>query len=349
MTTSAPSPLSLLRQGLVDECIFELSKTVSAYPKNFRDVTMSIGYGVLLAKSGRIQEGEEFLQELCKNRVSDSNVHRNLARVLNFSGQRERAKQHLTVAIALEPEQPLWVYHLAEINRCDWIEFSAGIFYFPIPKNASSSLKAVALELRGENARHNPHSAFNDYNAFFRTRALPESYGSATLRFVVVRDPAERILSFFSKNVRQRRALYYPEFVDIRGGPCVVRRVNAGDQFMGVDSLYGLNLQPSLAEFLKNFHRYCFCFNTVLHHTLPQVAFLPSDISGVEVYDLKEVDKVAQRVSDLIARDVSLPYLNTLSRQKAAESSFQKRDIRLVNRLLSEHFLPDKNLLAMAR
>lgn len=247
---------------------------------NPKDVTAKIDLFQLLLKVREYEEFEKLYHYLRKNH-SVPVVYRTFARYLLFvEKDLDRAKNVLKKAIELNVNEPAWVYYFSGKEYIYYEKIYDNLFYTAIPKNASTSLKTFVLKefLNQENV--NPHSVFG--NPFFQSTHFSEDELKNGIKTVVLRKPEDRFLSYFSKNIIEEDSLAY----------------EYGISSKNVSELFGLKLQPTLEEFIENFELYCVTFNDVLHHTLPQAAYIGNLDKYDFVCDIKEVDNLVSYVAE---------------------------------------------------
>ncbi|MEA2048168.1 MAG: sulfotransferase family 2 domain-containing protein [Campylobacterota bacterium] len=248
---------------------------------NQNDTSAKIDLLQFLLKIREYEEFENLYHYLRKKNINNSLIYRTFARYLLFVKKDFiRAKNVLQKAISLNVNEPAWVYYFTGKEYVYYEKIYDKLFYTAIPKNASTSLKTFVLKefLNQENV--NPHSVFG--NPFFKSTHYADDELKNGIKTVVLRKPEDRFLSYFSKNILEEDSLAF----------------EYGLSSKNVSELFGLKLQPTLEEFIENFELYCVTFNDVLHHTLPQAAY----IGNLEKYDLvcdiKEVDNLVTYVAE---------------------------------------------------
>ena len=155
-----------------------------------------------------------------------------------------------------------WELALAGIGACRArVLKDQKILYFPLRKCGSTSLlnmmKIIAGEdVRGEHVHQEDHSR-RSVNLAAMVADFP-GYFTCT----AVRDPIERLLSFYRGNIAGRDHLMA--------------------EYDGLKEFYGLPTKPDLDYFLANFTRYRQVFISVRDHTEPLTASIGSNL---DVFD----------------------------------------------------------------
>jgi len=185
-----------------------------------------------------------------------------------------------------------WELALAD-NGCSraWVLHDQKILYFPLRKCASTSLLNMMKILAGEENR-GEHIHQEDHKRVVvdlnKMATDYQGYFSCT----VVRDPIERLMSFFHGNI--------------------VGREHLMREYDGLTEFYGLPTKPSLDYFLDNFVRYRQVFISVRDHTEPLVTSIGK---RPEVFDwIGSLSKIPGLVAQLSARSgVDLPLMQEMA------------------------------------
>jgi hypothetical protein len=242
--------------------------------------------------------------------------------LLNRAGDTEGARRIYMELLERNPAQPLWLKYAAGVPAHDVILLEQyRIAYCPMPKNASSSIKArINFLMQGTNDVYS-HRFFTNVYETSQTTVLPDltNYYS----FTVIRDPVERLLSYYQKNIIEEGTL---------ARELEVNRARAI-----------LAARPSIEEFVARFESYAFYFDDVHHHTLPQSAYLRSVLPRLSrVYLISEADTIFEELSNRTGVDLEptyllkssvgvrklLPDLSTSARNKL--DSFYREDYELL-------------------
>lgn len=172
-------------------------------------------------------------------------------RYANFSGLDGVAKDVATDILSKSPHAPLWIQSIAGcMDEASYIQFD-GLVYFPIPKNASSTLCAAWVAHQHGEITINPHAYFK--NPYFETHTIDDNI-SQQQGFAIIRDPCERLASYYKGNIIERNSL--------------------ANWAKGRAKYCSLSTKPSWQEFIANFFAYNLCFPDVHHHCLPQHCYI---------------------------------------------------------------------------
>lgn len=181
------------------------------------------------------------------------------ARFELFEGNEDKAAEILKAILPHIWHPGSWELAISGAGACRARELAVQkILFFPIRKCASTSvLNALKLVdnqgLRGEDVHEEDHTM-----APCRIDDLTRTYKDYFC-FSLVRDPIERLLSFFYGNI--------------------VARDQLANHHGGVSEFYGLPTKPDLPFFLQNLARYRQVFITARNHTEPVVSYLGADPS----------------------------------------------------------------------
>jgi len=275
--TEKPKRNELIKSIGVDGYIDELRLYIN---NNKEDKLAKIDLYKILLKTGEYKEFEILYHELRKSNPIPI-VYREFGRYLLFAKfDYQRAKKVLRKAIEVNKNEPAWVYYFAGLEYTYYEKMCDGLLYTAIPKNASTSLKSFILDSVLKQSDSNPHSVFG--NPFFKTLHYTDKEIANSTKVLVLREPSARFYSYFNKNVKEEDSLAYEYNVD--------SKIQA--------ELFNLKLQPTIEEFVGNFWNYCLVFNDVLHHTLPQAAYIGSLNKYDYICDISEVDDLVKFVAN---------------------------------------------------
>lgn len=292
----------------IEKYAAELKKYVELNPD---EIQARIDFYKLTLKLGGYAEFEEQYHSLRKN-IKSSIVYREFARYLIFiKPDQERIERVCRKAIEVNSLEPSWVYYFAGLKHPYYEEVYPDLLYTAIPKNASTSLKTFILEGVLKEKDKNPHSVFG--NPFFKNISYTKEKLNSSKKVLVTRNPADRFFSYFNKNILEEDSLAQEYGVDSNTCP----------------ELFGLKLKPTIGEFIENLWLYCLVFNDVLHHLLPQSAYIGEldeydfvcDISMVDslvhfVCDSFGFEKVVKAPQKMIPQNKNKLKQNSLLRQK---------------------------------
>jgi len=218
------------------------------------------------------------------------------------------------------------------------------IIYLPIAKNACSSLKRTIAELggvipaKGEDIHHKLDSEHTGLQ--FEDRSDHEIRAALSdtdwMRFVVLRDPLDRLVSVFvEKFVLNRNIPAQAPTI----GP-VYQAVLLKETITPEDFDRGLTFRE-FAEYILSEGP-----ARLNGHWRPQSAYL-DHIPFTHVYDVNRLDLLARDLRAHLGRDIALPRMN-VSREKSNELIYHKwapdarpADLPTPKKLSVESFLPD--------
>lgn len=152
------------------------------------------------------------------------------------------------------------------------------ILYVPIPKCGSSTIKNLFTFARfGKNYGEVVH-----YRHREMYRVVPFAEFATTYRdyykFTVVRDPIERVLSYYAMNVRSHS---------------LRREARGREMFMG------LTTDPLPLQLLRGFQGYRQMFLDFRHHTDAIAGYVRGAIGQINVLHMKDISSVRSRIEDL--------------------------------------------------
>lgn len=219
--------------------------------------------------------------------IKNPAIFREISRFIYFiEKDSEKAKIYAKKAISLNNNEPLWVYYIARIEKTYLEKLHDGIYLTSIPKNASTSLKTMMIEKFHEKKAINPHSVFG--NPFFKTNNFDKETSKDDLKLISIRNPLDRFVSYYNKNIIEENSLQEEL------------------SFTKKTNEFGLDLSPSLDDFINNVNIYCYMFNDVLHHILPQSAYF-EDIKFYDVVaNINESHLLGEAISNKLNLDSSI-------------------------------------------
>lgn len=172
------------------------------------------------------------------------------------------------------------------------------VHYFPIPKVACSTLKFIFHELvtgepfdpEGRQPLTAIHKRFLDDPACWLT---PEKASRLEgFRFAVVRDPVDRFLSGY-----KNRILQFADLTSSRLTRSLIRQA-------------GEPLEPSLEQFAERLTFYSRVSPIIAYHFKPQWSYLGDPRHRPALYDLHDLPKLADDLSQLFGRDIRFEQAN---------------------------------------
>lgn len=282
-----------IRNGYFNEGEKKLVENIN---NNSFPLLSKIELSKLLGNMGKAEEGISLLKKLIERPKNNPLIYKTIGALEELSGNGEIAKDHYSRAIELDKGQPLWVYYGAKKTRCDLIMDEANkLLFSPMPKCASSSVKSFLLKHTENVDSINPHAFYA--NPFFNTKDFDHNQYKDFYRFTIVRDPVDRFLSYYNKNIMQENSLTNKKYGNNR-------------------YVFGLDTKPEINFLVENFHRYAFVFDDFRHHTLPQSAYL-TEIFDIldDVYTLDTLNVMNKKLCEIFGLNSSkIPHLMKSSR-----------------------------------
>ncbi len=274
----------------------------------------------LLRLYGRTLNRAKFYEQalFLVNNINNVSVYRELARFYYFIEKNSnKAKFYSDKAISLNKGEPLWIYYISKRSFDYYEKIYDGVFLTAIPKNASTSLKTMVLEKLHNKTGVNPHSVFG--NPFFSTSSYEEVELQKGVRLLSIREPIARFLSYYNKNIIEESSLS--------------EELNYSTKVKE----FGLDLKPSLPDFIDNLSLYCYVFNDVLHHILPQTAYFSNIDSYDCISDLKDSHKLGELVSTHLKLDEILtPPKKMVSANKIEKINISEQYKEIISRLFND-------------
>ena len=212
-----------------------------------------------------------------------------LGQILDHIGEKEEALNVFGELLKRNPAQPLWLKYAVNAPAHDIVLLDQyRIAYCPIPKNASSSIKArLNFLMNGSNDVFS-HRFFTNVYETSQTIDVPDL--GHYFSFTVIRDPIRRLISYYQKNIIEEGSLVKE------------LEMNQAQEIMPT--------RPSLEEFVERLNSYIFYFDDVHHHTLPQSAYINTTLPQLSrVYQIHETDSIFRELSNLAGVDLSPTYL----------------------------------------
>ena len=167
--------------------------------------------------------------------------------------------------------------------------------YFPMPKNASTSMKYLLYELETGRVitRDEVRNKLNSkiHNLYLRPEP-PEPwfpFYDLYTTFVIVRDPVKRALSAYANRILERG---------------VLKRANGRKKIKRL----GLNDTPSVSEFVDRFDDYRRASVYIGSHTIPQSAYVGDFYDRIKLrVPIEELRTVPQKFEETLGVKVMLP------------------------------------------
>ena len=204
------------------------------------------------------------------------------------------------------------------------------ISYYPVPKCACTSLKSLFFEIENKFAFKNfsVNGKQKYIHDFFISSSFVNSRNNDVddhLRFAVLRDPVERLLSCYSN-----RVVAYKELSSKHLPP------EAQDA--------GLKADPSLSDFIANLEGYRKFSNSIAHHTESLVFFLGDDPSWFAyLYTLNNLSELIEKLEDITKMRL------TLGREQTAGPKLSRNDLTMQEiRVIQNFYAKDYDVYAPA-
>ena len=242
----------------------------------------------------RILKGEDYRQTI--ESLIKPRHHRMYERRMRLAGQtldyvseKEQAQKIFNDLLERNAAQPLWLKYAAGAPAHDIIVLDQyRIAYCPMPKNASSSIKArLNYLMSGDNEVYS-HRFFTNVYETSQTTALPALENCFS--FTVIRDPVERLVSYYRKNIIELGSL------------AKELELNQANEIMPT--------RPTLEDFVAKLKAYIYYFDDVHHHTLPQCAYIKTALPKLSrIYQIHETDSIFRELSTLTRIDLRPTYL----------------------------------------
>lgn len=312
----------------------DVDAAISAYKDaiiyNEFPLASRVELGKLLINSGELESGLRLLECTYKIFPNKYESASSLGAAYQRLSENVKAAEILDKATVLNPNAPSWVFYGAGKYAADILAFDEPAFaYVPMPKCGSTTIKAHILKIAQGLKTINPHQFFD--NPFFKTSGKKIEEYHHHYKFVAVRDPIDRFLSYYNNNILARNSL---------SGP-----------FNNHLVVFGLNTKPEINELISRWNEYCFVFDDFKHHTLPQAAYLGLNLSDFDdVFLLENIDGLLSKLTDVF--NSKEPPAHLMKSEKPISSLYSalspkslqvlldiyKDDYRLGGKL----FLPDK-------
>lgn len=161
------------------------------------------------------------------------------------------------------------------------------LLYIPIPKNACTSIKQALHYIefgRLFDAAEEKHAAYTDIHDYYKK--LPEAFTGTDnlketkhlIRFAVVRDPVERLISCYRNRV--------VHLGDLHADTAVLQKMN-------------LSTEPDLNTFVLNLRKYRKASKSIEHHSRPQSAFFGGTLAYLDqIYSMEKVDELHEMLQE---------------------------------------------------
>lgn len=176
------------------------------------------------------------------------------------------------------------------------------IGYFPIPESGCEQVKSLLFQI--ENGRL-PETGEADALCPL-TRLQPSDLRKSTgfYRFIVIRDPLERLLAFYARHIVQDNVL------EAQNALWQTRLANLGALFTKANSrrLRHLPTRPSLGDFLRDYELYRAKYPVLFRRMRPAASFVGTDLLTYDrIYTLPELPELHHDLQVISGQSLTLP------------------------------------------
>lgn len=208
------------------------------------------------------------------------------------------------------------------------------LIYIPIPKNACTTIKQAFHQIefgRVFDTKRAENDSYVDVHDYYQKRA--DAFTSTDhlfavsnhIRFAIVRDPVERLISCYRNRIL--------DLDDLKSASVELKRMN-------------LSAEPDLNSFVLNLEKYRKASKSVEHHSRLQASFLGGTLEYLDhVYRFEQVDELHELLR------TRAPYLKMLNRKSGGSevnlSQLSKEALAYANhfyrkdyQLLKEFYAP---------
>ncbi len=289
--------------------------------ENSSDVNAKVDLLRFYAKSRQFSSFEELAEDLQYS--NNYYAQREIGRYYVFA-KREitTARVYLNKAIELNPSEPMWVYYFAGRTFNYYEKLCDKLLYTAIPKNASTSLKNFILDKVYDTPDKNPHAQFG--NPFFKSQQFSRNELDDSKKVLVIREPIARIKSYYNKNIVEEDSLNFELGLSAKQN----------------NVFYGLPTRPDFDYLVDNIWDYCLVFNDVLHHILPQAAYVKKISDYDAIFDVSSLDEMISEVSSFLGLNYNGPAPRKMVPKIKSNSTFSEQD-----EFLKTIYLDDYSLL----
>lgn len=207
------------------------------------------------------------------------------------------------------------------------------LIYIPIPKNSCTTIKQAFHQIefgRVFDTKRVENDSYVDVHDYYQKRAdaftSTDNLFSASnhIRFAIVRDPVERLISCYRNRIL--------DLNDLKSASVALKRMN-------------LSAEPDLNTFVLNLDKYRKASKSLEHHSRLQAAFLGGTLKYLDhVYRFEQVDELHELLR------TRAPYLKILNRKSggsevnlsqlsnealAAANRFYRKDYQLLKKFYS--------------
>ena len=260
----------------------------------------------------RAEEAFELLQGTVEEH-NHARLWRLFARMHLFFGDEQTASEILQHVLPASWDVGLWELAQADIGQGYAVHSEVHkLLYFPVPKCACTSFINFMELLDGRQVKGEDIHRQKD-QILLKFDDLRTTY-SGYKTILIVRNPLERVRSFYHGNILNREYLV--------------------EDTKGKTSFYGLSTRPSYPEFLSKFDAYRRVFITVRNHTNPIVGFGGKNASNYDhIITIDEVSQLQTNIADKLGVETPIVHemksgveVVELSEEELALKSFYDAD-----------------------
>lgn len=200
------------------------------------------------------------------------------------------AASFVSVSCKKQNNEHINVLHLVNANYpgiSALVDDDKQLIYIPIPKCGSSTVKNLfSFCIHGETQAEFIHFHYTDLYRIIDFSEILTKYKNY-YKFTIVRDPIERLVSYYFKNIVSTKSL------QLEGcGKSVSNK---------------LKVIPSAYEFEKLFFEYRRVFRDFRHHTDPQYLYTGTDLGYFDkIYTMSEISEIRLLLSNYYKKDLDI-------------------------------------------
>lgn len=241
----------------------------------------------LLYHSGDFQAAQQLARKTFKKRPK-SHEHEEIGNLYLQAGNDFLARNTYLACLLLYGRlQTTNLLHADVPVARAFVDDERKLLYIPIPKCASSTIKNyLSYGLTGETHKEAVHRKMLEYYRFVTPADLKTRYADY-FKFAVVRDPVDRVASFYSRNVTTgaiRRSAYQ------------------------VRKFRGIPTKPTAEQFVDHFEEYRRYFLGVRHHTDKQIKYIHDFLepeTGLQVFGMGGVQTIHAKLNEAFGKEIA--------------------------------------------
>ena len=279
------------KQGNLKLAIDNFHKAIEIQPDQPLKIYKSLSQ--FLVEINQVDGAIAVLKATIDRFPEDASINLKLGNILADKGETESALKYYSQAIKIEPNQPPIIYRALKLEVFRVLKFEElELAYLPIPKCASTTLKHIFYSLKF-NQKYSEAIHIHKF-CDFHTDVLGSLQNLDNyFKFIVIRDPIKRLLSYYKNRVLHYKIFYSKS---LRG-----KLENAG-----------LKPEPDINYFVGNLESYFQISDDLIHHTLPQNKYIGKDLS---IYNLicpiENLENLRQIISQKAKVQIEFPQFQT--------------------------------------